>query len=172
MKKLNLGCGDDYKEGWINLDIDRQQKADVYHNLKKFPYPFKNNYFDYILANHILEHLEKPLKVIEELARICKDNGIIHIEMPYSTNLAVYSFYHIKGTGGAYSHTLSNWMLEHEIKSKKIIIKKVWVEFSRNKVLKLLNYPINKFLKYYERFFCFILPSQYIHFELIVNNKK
>ena len=66
-KKLNLGCGNDYKEGWVNLEntdgyIDRKYKADVFHDLNKYPYPFKSNEFDLILASHLVEHLEDPLR--------------------------------------------------------------------------------------------------------------
>ena len=34
--KLNLGCGTDYKEGWINVDMG-DCKCDVKHDLENFP---------------------------------------------------------------------------------------------------------------------------------------
>jgi len=33
MNKLNIGCGKDYREGWINLDYDKDLKKDVSFNL-------------------------------------------------------------------------------------------------------------------------------------------
>jgi len=55
MKKLNLGCGEDYKEGYINLDILDNEFVDVIHDLNKFPYPFKDDEFGEIYIHHVLE---------------------------------------------------------------------------------------------------------------------
>ena len=55
--KLNLGCGNDIKEGWVNMDYIGAEGVDVVHNLNRLPYPFPDNTFDSILASHVLEHL-------------------------------------------------------------------------------------------------------------------
>src|SRR3989344_2876489 len=86
--KLNMGCGNDYKEGWINLDSRKNIRADVLHNLNKFPYPFKNNYFSEILASHVLEHLDDPIGTLKELARISKNNSKITIRVPHAYSYA------------------------------------------------------------------------------------
>jgi len=54
--KLNLGCGDDYKDGYVNLDWNKNARADLYHNLNQIPYPFPDNTFDEI------EFLFSPIK--------------------------------------------------------------------------------------------------------------
>jgi predicted SAM-dependent methyltransferase len=54
--KLHLGCGRDYKPGWINCDISSDVKPDKVVDLEK-KLPFKNNSVDMILANHVLEHV-------------------------------------------------------------------------------------------------------------------
>ncbi len=68
--KLNLGCGKDIKEGYINLDKWALGEVDVVHNLNLFPYPFKDNIFDEILCSHLLEHVNDLIKVMEELHRM------------------------------------------------------------------------------------------------------
>jgi len=83
MKKLNLGCGNDIRPDFINLDFHKMAGVDVIHNLNKTPYPFKKNEFDYILAKDVLEHLESPVLVLEELYRISKNNAIIDITVPH-----------------------------------------------------------------------------------------
>ena len=82
-KKLNLGCGNDYKEGYINIDWNKVEKADVYQDLNNLPYPFEDNSFDEVYAQHILEHLDRPFAIIEELHRILKPNGLLHIKVPH-----------------------------------------------------------------------------------------
>jgi predicted SAM-dependent methyltransferase len=86
VSKLNLGCENEYRKGWVNLDIDKKAKADVYHNLNTFPYPFKNDEFDVVLASHILEHLEDVEKVMKEIYRICKNRGQVYLEVPHFSN--------------------------------------------------------------------------------------
>ena len=83
VKKLNLGCGQFPKSGYVNLDIDSKTKADVFHDLAKFPYPFKDNSFSLIEADHVLEHLENPIRVMKELHRILEPGGKLIIRVPH-----------------------------------------------------------------------------------------
>ncbi len=86
--KLNLGCGEDYKSGWINLDFRKNVNADIKHDLNKIPYPFKNNSFNEILLKMILEHLDNPIKVLREVIRISKENAKIKIIVPHAFSYA------------------------------------------------------------------------------------
>jgi len=81
MNKLNLGCGKDIKEGYINLDIV-DYGGNRIHDINTFPYPFEENYFDEIYASHILEHLNNFHNSITELYRILKPNGIFYCSVP------------------------------------------------------------------------------------------
>lgn len=90
MKKLNLGCDYDYREGWVNLDFHRNLKCDVVHDLNKFPWPFKKNEFDFILANHVLEHLNDLPMVMKEIHRISKPGAIIRISVPYFNSYGAF----------------------------------------------------------------------------------
>lgn len=75
--RLNLGCGDLHLEDWKNIDL-----PDV--DLGKFPWKWKSNSVDEILASHILEHFDRltALKFLEECKRILKSNGVLHIAVP------------------------------------------------------------------------------------------
>jgi SAM-dependent methyltransferase len=81
--KLNLGCGMFKKKGFVNVDFVSACKPDVLHNLNKIPYPFEDNSFSYIEANHLLEHLSSPMEVMQELRRILKPNGKLIIRVPH-----------------------------------------------------------------------------------------
>jgi len=96
MKKLNFGCGNDYREGWTNVDFNEAVKTDVCCDLSKI-LPFEDNTFDYVYISHVIEHFEKKevFKVMEELHRICKPDAIIDIYVPhYTSTLAFKIPYH------------------------------------------------------------------------------
>lgn len=96
MIKLNFGSGSDIKNPveWDNADINPSVKLDYCFDFEKFPYPFKKNYYDYVLVREVLEHLENPADVLFELWKHIKSNGIIEIEVPHYTNRGAYDFYH------------------------------------------------------------------------------
>ncbi len=94
MKKLNFGCGSEIRpkeEGWVNVDVLKGIDIDKSFNFNKFPYPFKDNTFDYVLMKGVLEHLNYVPKVMNELWRICKNNTIINIFVPYYNHPSSYN---------------------------------------------------------------------------------
>src|SRR3989344_5672582 len=86
-RMLNLGSGRDYRKGWVNLENNMMHKADSRHDLDKFPYPFKNEEFDFIYCSHILEHVRDFRKTFLELLRITKRKGIIYIIKDFSVGI-------------------------------------------------------------------------------------
>ena len=88
--KLNLGCGNDIKKGWVNLDIYKGEGIDVVHDLNNLPLPFEDNSFNYILCKDILEHVNY-VDVMNELHRILKKGGIIRIRVPHFTSKSNYA---------------------------------------------------------------------------------
>ncbi len=61
--KINLGCGKNAMQGWINVDKVKVEGVNVVWNLNQFSYPFKDSYADYILMQHVLEHLDDVVAV-------------------------------------------------------------------------------------------------------------
>lgn len=51
---------------------------------------FDDNTFDFIIANHVLEHILDEAKAISELKRILKDNGKIILSFPLCTDMKTY----------------------------------------------------------------------------------
>jgi len=80
---LDLGCGKTKRQGTIGVDISDRHDADIIHDLNIFPYPFERNSVDKIYIDNCLEHLDNPLKVIEETHRILKLNGELNVIVPY-----------------------------------------------------------------------------------------
>ena len=117
MKKLSFGCGNDIKEGWDNCDIQKARGL-IYCDGNKFPYPFKDNIYEYILLREVLEYLNEPENVLLELWRIAKPRAIIDIEVPYCNNKGAQNDMQIKHY---FSDTTFRVLVEppHRIKKEK-----------------------------------------------------
>lgn len=81
--KLDIGCGASKKVGYLGVDKLSLPGVDIVHDLNKFPYPFDDGSVDEIWMDQVLEHLNEPLKVVEELYRICKDGALVTVGVPY-----------------------------------------------------------------------------------------
>ena len=81
--KLNLGCGETNKDGYVNVDWNKLANPDVVHDLNITPYPFTDNYFDLVEASHVLEHLDKPFRIMKEIHRILKPGGKLLVKVPH-----------------------------------------------------------------------------------------
>jgi SAM-dependent methyltransferase len=82
-EKLNLGCGNDYRADWVNADIRREVSPDVVVDLDELPLPFKNNAFEEILLDNVLEHTDNQLEVLQELHRIGEPDAKITFRGPH-----------------------------------------------------------------------------------------
>ncbi len=91
MNRLNFGCGQDIKKGWVNVDITKFPGVNKTFDFNTLPYPFKDNYFDQIYADNILEHLNDLTKVMKELHRITRNRGELHIIVPYYNCYGAYN---------------------------------------------------------------------------------
>lgn len=110
---LNLGCGfaKYMSPNVVNLDAYDNCKPDMAHDLSRTPLPFKDGEFDFILANHIFEHVLNWWACFEECARILRPGGTMEIWVPGPGNDSVLgyrdhlntinlcSWYGIKNTG-------------------------------------------------------------------------
>ena len=83
-KVLNVGCGNcTYPASNVtNLDFSEGEGIQVAHDLSRVPLPFDDNSFDFIIANHVLEHIPTWFNCFAELARIVRPGGLIEIWIP------------------------------------------------------------------------------------------
>ncbi|MBR9682920.1 class I SAM-dependent methyltransferase [Candidatus Woesearchaeota archaeon] len=96
---LDLGCGDgEYSEilaqnphnHIIALDANKNlcQRIPHKNNLKvvhsdAHNLPFKNNSFDAVFCNTVLEHVKEPNQIIKEIKRVLKPQGKLLISIPF-----------------------------------------------------------------------------------------
>jgi predicted SAM-dependent methyltransferase len=171
--KLHLGCGNDYKKGYVNCDLSKEVNPDKVVDLER-KLPFKDNSVDEVLANHVLEHIQNFIPLMHELHRICKKNSKIIIRTPFYSSWGQFNdpthvrfftpWTFVYFEGGNYNH---------EVKTKKQMFKveKVKLNFglgTSSKLNAIFNPLINLNHKIYCRFFAWIFPCAEIYYELKV----
>jgi SAM-dependent methyltransferase len=84
--KLNLGCGFDKRDGYVNLDGFQKCNPDILWDIETFPWPFEDNSFDEILIKHVLEHVGQVFSVfqgvMQEIYRVSAPDAKILIQVP------------------------------------------------------------------------------------------
>jgi len=83
--RLNLGCGSDVREGYVNLDKFPSSPEVVQADLPQIPFP--DNHADEVLLSHVLEHFgyAQGLVLVREIVRVLKPGGQALIEVPDMT---------------------------------------------------------------------------------------
>ncbi len=87
MKRLNLGCGFDKREGWVNADNFTECGPDLLLDIRQTPWLIQDNEYDYILLKHVLEHVgqgfDEFAAIMREIYRVASPNGTIEIHVPH-----------------------------------------------------------------------------------------
>jgi len=99
--RVNLGSGNVYMPGWVNVDFNTNNKVDINCDLTK-EVPFVDNSVDEILLDNVLEHIQRDryFWFMDELWRICKPGAVIKIYVPHCSNVgafghpAHYNYFH------------------------------------------------------------------------------
>ena len=86
--KINLGCGNDIKEGYINHDIRKHRKEiDICFDLENESWMedietmFEPNMFKEIRAYDVLEHLNNSINFMDNCWQLLKSKGILDLKV-------------------------------------------------------------------------------------------
>jgi len=167
--KVNLGCGHDYRKSFMNIDISKECKADVYYNVED-GLSLKDNSVSYIYSRHVLEHIHKDKFnfVLSEIIRVCKNNAVVELYLPhFSCGITYRTIDH---------HTfISYFTFNHknlQILNRKFYYLRTSFKYNNNNYnfFKIFN-PILSFLPnvcplVYERLFCWIYPVEEVYFKI------
>ncbi|MCX8054944.1 MAG: methyltransferase domain-containing protein, partial [Ignavibacteria bacterium] len=102
---LNLGCGKDIRNGFINIDLFSDDPSVVYGDVRKLELP--DNSADLILASDILEHFShrETQNILNEWARVLKPGGELIIRCP-SLRLQVNAY-----VNGVWNADVASYMI-------------------------------------------------------------
>ena len=83
--KLNLCCGDDVRDGYINIDIRKTKPNVLVLDLEKeLLKPFPSNSVDEVIARDCIEHISwrRVEDLLRDIYRVLKCNGRVYIQVP------------------------------------------------------------------------------------------
>ena len=81
-KVLDLGAGNRRRApNVINLEIEATPEVDIIADGHLLP--FKNDAFDAVISEAVLEHVHSPNRVVAEIYRVLKPGGYICIAVPF-----------------------------------------------------------------------------------------
>jgi SAM-dependent methyltransferase len=84
--RLNLGCGRDIREGWVNIDCAVMPGVDHVVDFDNKPVlPFDDDAVKRSEGSHVIEHLRDPLPFMEELWRVTRPGGLAVFRCPYGS---------------------------------------------------------------------------------------
>lgn len=112
--KLNLGCGDDIKPAFLNVDFEptdpRVQAVDL-----RGMWPWPDATFDHVEANQLVEHIDRGAALyhfVRELARVTRTGARVIIRVPHPKNSEVVWSHH-EHHGPIYPNTITSLRGEH-----------------------------------------------------------
>lgn len=84
--KLNIGCGLDVRDGWVNVDCESGPGVDLVLDLDDEPaLPFPDDSVTEVYASHVIEHLRHPLPLMAELWRVAAPGCVATFRCPYGS---------------------------------------------------------------------------------------
>lgn len=81
--KLNLGCGPNSREGWLNIDLF-DSRADLRLDLRRH-WPFPDSSVSYVYSEHVFEHFEiygEVPRFLAEALRVLQPGGVFDVGVP------------------------------------------------------------------------------------------
>ena len=79
---LNLGSGNNYRDGYVNIDNSPHVQSDLQLDLSENKLPYEDEEVDSIVAIDLLEHILYPIPLLNECHRVLKKEGTFYIEVP------------------------------------------------------------------------------------------
>jgi len=172
MKVLDLGCGSKKAEGAVGIDQLKLEGVDFVHDLNSYPYPVEHGIWDVIYLDNVLEHLDKPLEVLDEIFSLLKPGGKCIIDVPYFRSHWAFvdpthqHFFTAKSlmyvdikhpVSSRYSYTQSRFHIESIVFDRRLTGGILW---------RAIRYVANKRANAYESILSHLLPLSELTFTL------
>jgi SAM-dependent methyltransferase len=166
---LDVGCGSKKYPGAVGVDVSAETDADVVLDLDRPPYEeLETDSFDQVLCQDVLEHVAEPVRVMEELHRVTRPGGRIHVRTPHFSSVLAYG----DPTHRHYFSTVAVRSLAEpgfaHYTSVRMRVVGLWLDFWTPFRLVGIAALANRNLELYERYFAFRFPAMNIRAEFEV----
>lgn len=171
-RKLNLGCGNKTFSDFWNVDVSARYAPDEVVNLNHLPWPWPDNSFDYVRALEVIEHLDEPLKVMEEIRRVCSHGAVVEITVPHFSSANAFTDPTHKHYFGL--HTFGFFTAEGffpDVRQGTFKVQKNYLFFHPGLFSRLYSFLANRFPKQYEQRWAWIFPGWFMGINLEVEKR-
>jgi SAM-dependent methyltransferase len=166
---LNLGSGNAYIDGAVNLDMVRACNPDIVHDLRRFPWPFEDSVFERVIGRDIIEHLPDTVATMEELFRICKSGAVVELTTPHFSSSNAFTDPTHQHQFGYFSFDYFTGAAIHNHYSvARFDYKYRYLVFLPSRKNTMIRRLANRAPAFYERHLCWILPAWFLSVELVV----
>lgn len=103
--KLNLGCGNKKKDGFIGVDLYPCEAVEKVADLNG-PLPFEDNAVSEVWMDNVVEHIRDLSSLFAELHRICAHGAVITVITPHFASVSSW-------IDPTHVHHLSYFSMDH-----------------------------------------------------------
>lgn len=182
MRVLDLGCGlnkTNYENAVVvGVDIGARMEPDLVWDLNVTPWPFDDCEFDCLVCHDILEHLDDLTLTMREIHRVAKSGASVHIRVPFFASADMF-------TDPTHRRFFSARTLDYycggfgrQAHFSDKLFRKVNTSIEFWSIPRLgglqpqrllgLGILANRLTKFYECFLAWMMPAQYIEYDLEV----
>lgn len=165
---LHLGCGNKKAPEALGIDYDSKSRADIIHDLDKFPWPLESNTFERVICEHVLEHLSDLVCAMAEVHRVCKEGAMVEIVTPHFSSVNSWADpthkHHFALASFDYfctEHPFSYGDAHFEVVERRLTFSRSFMNIPARVI-----YAISP--RWYEKHFAFIFPARNLKFTLRV----
>lgn len=102
--KLNLGCGQNKFDGYVNIDVDPGVKPDLVHDFAQKILPYEDNSIEAVACIHTIEHVPRGFHslVFGEINRVLQSDGTLYLAYPNAEKTLQFALENHRGMRESY----------------------------------------------------------------------